>query len=49
MEKAIKTIVTIAAHHADSHYFCMVDLMECLIGVKIKRTFLRAFNQVDLM
>ena len=42
-------IVTIPAHHMDSHYFCMEDSMERLIGVKIKRKFLRAFNQVDLM
>ena len=42
-------IVTIAAHHADSHYFCVVILMLCLIGVKIKGNFLRAFNQAGLM
>lgn len=32
-------IVTVAAHHADSHYFCVVILMLCLIGVKIKLNF----------
>jgi len=40
--------VTIAAHHADSHYFCMVNLLGRLIGMKIKGNFLRAFNQADL-
>ena len=41
-------IVTIPMHHADSHYLCRVDLMVRLIGVKIKRNFIRAFNQVYL-
>ena len=41
-------IVTIAAHHADSHYSFVEDLRERLIGAKIKESFLRAFNQADL-
>ena len=44
-----RNIVTIPAHHADSHYFfCLVDLRECLIDVKIDVKIKESF-QSDLL